>query len=309
MSVEAVNGVEPQKRQHSVGTAVAAGLGTGLVGAGATYLATGGRNIPSLEKVFEQEPDTFESTMKKAKDAGKDEAEIGKVKTAYENFNTAIKTQRTDYDKAKADVDAEIINMKDAPGETVIKDAKDKVTNAEAKEVEVKTFNEKGEVIKDASGKEVTKKIHVSEMKNEIEGLEKDIKDPAKAAEKANNEAKLKALEGEYKAELDALKAEEKTLKDLQTARFEKLAESDGTPKDLKTALTEAESKLNTAKSEAMGKVSEDAKTAFGKIKGALKDIKWGKIGMWGGIAAAVGLIAGYMLSGKPAEAPQEAQA
>lgn len=309
MAVEAVNGANQQERQHSVGTAIGTGVATGVIGAGATYLATGGRNIPSLEKVFEQEPDKFESTMKKVKDAGKDEAEIGKVRTAYTTFNSAIEAQKTAYNTAKSDIDANIKTMVDAEGETTIKDANEKVTNAKSKEVEVKTFNESGEVIKDAEGKEVTKKIHVLEMRNEVEALEKDVNDPAKAADKAKNEAKLKALNAEYKSEIDALKAEEKALLEAQTARFEKLAESDGPQKELKKALADAESKLNTAKSEAMGKVSEEAKTAFGKIKGALKDIKWSKIGLWGGIAAVAGLILGYMLSSKPVEAPQEAQA
>ena len=299
MSVDAINAANPQQTQNSsMGTAIAAGLGTGALGAAAGYQWGGGKYTPSLEEVFAQKPDVFETTMQKAKDAGKEDAKINDVKTAYNNVAAKVTAEQSAYDTAKINLDAEIARMPDADGETAIKDANEKVTNRKAKEVDVKTFNEKGEVIKDASGKEVTKKIHVLEMKQEIEGLEKDIKDPTKEAQKANNEAKLNALKNEYKAELEALEAEEKALKDLKVAKFDKLAENDGTQKTLKTTLTNAETELNTARKTAIEALDDNAKNAFKEIKGALKEIKWGKIGMWGGIAAAVGLVAGYILGG-----------
>lgn len=300
MSVNAINAADqqPQRKSSPIVPAVGAGVATGLAGAGAGYLWGGGKYVPTLEEVFAQKPDEFKTTMKTATDAGKEATDIDKVKTAYNDVSTKIAAEQTAYDTAKSNVDAEIARMKDEGSETAIKDANDKVTNRKAKEVQVRTFNEKGEVIKDAAGNETKKPIHVLEMKNEIEGLEKDIKDPAKEAQKANNEAKLSALKNEYKAELDALEAEEKALTDLKKAKFDKLAENDGTQKTLKTALTEAEDKLSSARKTAIENVAEDAKTAFGNIKGALKEIKWGKIGMWGGIAAAVGLVAGYILGG-----------
>lgn len=300
MSVNAINAADqqPQRKSSPMVPAVGAGVVTGLAGAGAGYLWGGGKHVPTLEEVFAQKPDEFTATMKTATDAGKEAADVDKVKTAYNDVSAKVATEQSAYDTAKSEVDKEINRMTDADGETAIKDANDKVTNRKAKEVDVREFNEKGEVIKDAAGNETKKKVHVLEMKQEIEGLEKDIKDPAKEAQKANNEAKLNALKNEYKAELEALEAEEKALKDLKVAKFEELAKNDGTQKTLKANLTTAEETLNNARKTAIGNVAEEAKTAFGNIKGALKEIKWGKIGMWGGIAAAVGLVAGYILGG-----------
>ena len=60
--------------------------------------------------------------------------------------------------------------------------------------------------------------------------------------------------------------------------------------------LSTKKNELNTAKETAKKAITEETKNAFNNIKGALKEIKWGKLGIYGGIAAAVGLVAGYIM-------------
>lgn len=130
MAVDAVNQANvagaQQQRNRTSGLPLGSSLVLGAVGAGAGYLFGGEK--PSLEEVFAQDPDTFESTMKKI---GEKDAEAAKIlqneRTAiYEDENVKAKNEalkqkaeeiekvvkaRTDYAN-KAELDKALLDAK-----------------------------------------------------------------------------------------------------------------------------------------------------------------------------------------------------
>ena len=231
MSVNAVNGVEPQKKSNPIGTAIGAGLLTGGIGAGAGYLWGGAAERPTLKGVLQKDTVDFKSIEEKASDEQK--TALNEIKSARESVTT------------RAGLTEELKNQKVKIGENEI------------------SYNEAS-----------------ADANNKLKAYQKAKGELAVAAD-ADKAAKQTAME-EAKAELDKARETRKTV-------FNEVK------KDKITKLAEVESN----------------KTAFEKVQKLFKkEIKWGKIGMWGGIAAAAGLILGFMLGNKkPAEAPQETQA
>lgn len=163
MTVDAVNqanvaGIQQQQNRAS-GLPLGSNLVLGAAGAGAGYLF-GGRK-PSLEEVFAQDPDTFESTMKKI---GEKDAEVAKTlkaerlaiygdanvrakNNALQNKTVQISSEvqlrndyanKTELDKAVSDAKDELANLaKDAT------DAEKSAAQAKLKEAEQAVFDAK----------------------------------------------------------------------------------------------------------------------------------------------------------------------
>lgn len=298
MSVNAINAVEPQQKQSSpMGTALAAGAVTGLAGAGAGYLWGGGKHTPSLEEVFAQIPDEFTATMKKATDAGKEAKDVDAVKAGQQAYENAIKDAKNKLEIAQNDYDSHVNSIPDDVNDEV-KNAKSDFDAKKGAKREVQTYNEKGEIEK--NGDDVVKKeLKASEMDATVKKIEKTIEaqtDDAKKTELKNNLAKVKE---EYKAELEAMENAEKKLYEVKEKVMLATADAKDETKPIGKAVRELSTKkneLNTAKETAKKAITEETKNAFNNIKGALKEIKWGKLGIYGGIAAAVGLVAGYIM-------------
>ena len=296
MSVNAINAADqqPQRKSSPIVPAVGAGVATGLAGAGATYLWGGGKYVPTLPEILEKDKVEFESTMKKATDAEKKAEDIKAVEDAYQKVATETAGKQGELKAAQTNYDLKVAEMKDPDGVTDGPISKAKADLDEAnKQKEVRKFKADGSV------DEGTSKMKPSEMKDQIKTLEERIK-TASEADKENLNKQLEAIKNEYKPHIDAFDAKNKALTEAKESRLKAIAAevAESEEKQVLDTLDNAKKNLNEARKNAIKNLGEDATKAFDNIKGALKEIKWGKIGMWGGIAAAVGLVAGYILGG-----------
>lgn len=277
MSVDAINAAEPQQRKHNTGAAIGTGVVLGAAGAGAGYYLGGSR--PNLEKVFEMTPDTFETATKDAE---------GEAKTAADSIGKEVKALNGNAYKAtgKAVKDFEA-KVKD---QTLADDHEAMTAQKSAKETyETKLLEKINE------GKEEGEKLEKLPAKNsnDYKAAEKALKDSEafNTLEKANADVKA----AQVKAFREAAQAEGK----------EDLAKI---VKDYDDAVSKAAEKKAAKITELAGK--DEMKSAFDKIKKMFpKEGKGKAAAIYGGIAAAVGLIAGYLLSGgksAPVEQPAE---
>lgn len=186
MSVNAINGVNPQQGQDKrsvLPAAIAGGTVLGTAGAAAGYLFGGKK--PSLEEVFAQDPDTFESNMKKM---GEKDAEATKIlqderNVIYEDADVKAKKDalkqkvkeieklvyaRTDYankaelDKTLADAENELKNL-----------AKD-ATDAEKNAVNAKIENAKNAIL-DAKLEKFSVDMATKTIRDEFNVLESEL--------------------------------------------------------------------------------------------------------------------------------------
>lgn len=187
MTVDAVNsanvaGIQQHQNQTS-GLALGSSLTLGAVGAGAGYLFGGKKT--SLEEIFAQDPDKFESTMKKI---GEKDAEVAKIlqnertaiyedadvkakNNAFEQKATEMKkaiNARTDYanktelDKTLADAENELKNL-----------AKD-ATDAEKNAVNAKIENAKNAIF-DAKLEKFTSDTATKTLRDEFEVINSEL--------------------------------------------------------------------------------------------------------------------------------------
>ena len=286
MSVDAINGAnaqqQPQKHSALPG-AIASGIGLGAVGAGAGYFLGGKR--PTLEQVFEQTPDTFtkkEVTEKDAEAAKKLQdavteykdvnvnGEVGKAnKAVYDSVQAQTLEKQADLDKAITDAQKKLDEKKVKIGENemTLADVNTKVKNANDKLKAATTDEAKN------TAKEDLKKA-LADRKSFLEGA----KEERSALAKAKNE--------------------------LRTAKIAQFAEKAKTEANaehgIADALTKAQEKLTKARTDKKTELlaKDEIKQAFEKIKDALPKEGKGRMAMIaGGIAAAVGLIGGYLMN------------
>lgn len=291
MSVNAINGVDAQQQpqKHSaLPSAIAGGVGLGAVGAAGGWFLGGKK--PTLEELFTQKPDTF--TKKEITE--KDAEAAKKLEDAVTEYKNAGATEKTNLRTANGAVTTAINGQtpdKQAELQKAIDDAKDAFNKKEV-EIEGKKFKA-SDIAKDL------KDAHA-----EVEAA-KNGDDATKTAAKTKLEtaqSNAKKFNEEVKTEAKAVADAKKKLTEAKKANFDKAAEvADSAEKKLLDAATEAKNKLTEAKSNKLKEITgrDEIKTAFGKIEGALKKEGKGKMAaIAGSIAAAVGLIGGYMLGG-----------
>ena len=287
MSVNAINAADPQQKQgSSVGAAISTGVGLGLVGSGAGYFLGGKR--PDLEKVFAMPADKFESATKDLKDAEKEAADklaAGRkelqdaVEPKYKEFSaktheradkiSAIAPENaelaTNATTAKSELDEIKVNI--GGKDKSLKDVREAVKNARA-QVKAATTDE----AKNAAKEELKKAL------DDYNAFSKDEKAKAAIEKYAKAEHELNTAKV---AKYNADAAEGKPYNALEK-------EISGIRKEYKDAF---DTKMNALKE------NKDYQEAFGKIKKLFPKEGKGKAAMiYGGIAAAVGLIAGYIL-------------
>lgn len=287
MSVDAINGANAQQQPQTHSAlpgAVAGGVGLGAVGALGGYFLGGKR--PSLEEVFKQDPDTFKSEAVTKKDA---EA-AKKLQDAVEECRNAGDAEAKVWLNAQHEVGEAIV------GQNVEKKAEleDTINKAQQK------LNEKKVKIGDT---EYTHAKVKEEFKKAKEAL-RNATDDTKAAKEADVKTaydKVKAFNEGAKEEMKTLNDAKKALRNAQKTAFEeaaKVADSEAAKKA--TAATEARTKFTNAKSAKLTETlaKDEIKQAFEKIKDAIPKEGKGKMAMIaGGIAAAVGLVAGYLMN------------
>lgn len=285
MSVDAIGAQNAQERRSNpIGSAIAGGVGLGAVAATVGYVA--GNKRPDLEKVFTQEPDSFKSEAVKGKDA-----------EAAKKLQDAV----TEYKEAGDNEAKKWLSAQHEVGEAIVKTSVDNKANLD-------------NAITEAQAKLDTKKVKIGEKEYTRSELKQAFKE-AKAAvniaadDKAKADAKqqletarknLNTFSAEAKDEINALNDAKKALRTAQNEAFKKAAEvADSEAMKKVTAANNARSAYANAKSTKLSEIlgRDEIKQAFEKIKEGIPKkggLKWA--GIAGGIAAAVGLIAGYVM-------------
>lgn len=295
MSVDAINAAEPQ-RKSPVGAAIGTGVVLGAAGAGTGYLMS---KRPDLEKVFAMPADKFEAATKDAKDEVKTAADtIAEGRNEYAKAGEAERKILREKGKDVADLikgqtpeNAELAtNLQKAKSDF---DAigKVKITNHEGKEIEVT----KDEVIK--AVKDARAKLNAATTAEAKTGAETELANAKKNAKAFFNHADVKDKN-------TALKNARKAMSEAKIAKFEAEAAKEGenAAKTAKTELQNARNSFETVKKTKMTELvgKQEYKDAFAKIQKLFSREHVGKnMGIYGGIAAAVGLIAGYLMGGK----------
>lgn len=285
MSVDAIGAQNAQERRSNpIGNAIAGGVGLGAVAATVGYVA--GNKRPDLEKVFTQEPDSFKSEAVKGKDA---EA-AKKLQDAVTEYKNAGDAEAKKWLSAQHEV-----------GEAIVNTSVDNKADLD-------------KAITEAQAKLDTKKVKIGEKEYTRSELKQAFKE-AKAAvniaadDKAKADAKqqletarknLNTFSAEAKDEIKALNNAKKALRTAQNEAFKKAAEvADSEAMRKVTAANEAKSAYANVKTTKLSEIlgRDEIKQAFEKIKEGISKkggLKWA--GIAGGIAAAVGLIAGYVM-------------
>lgn len=290
MSVNAINtaDVQPQKKNNA-GGAVGAGIGLGAAGATAGYFLGG--KTPSLEEVFAQEPDTFKTSMAKAEAKDADAAKTLKDEMEAINENADVKAKQAVADAKANEVNQQIVARTDYDNKAELDQAvTDKKAALDAKEVEI-TENGTTKKIKYSEAKQA-----VTDAENGVKNLAADAADDVKKAATDKLEAAKNNL-ANFDNEANALKDAEKNLFEAKKAKFD----ADDATKALRDEASKAVDELKTAKKGLIDKLKDknNVTEAFGKIKKSLTEGKGKAAAIWGGIALAVGLIAGAVLGGK----------
>ena len=261
MSVNAINPADQQKKSSPLAPAI----GLGVVGGATGYLAGGKR--PTLEKVLEMEPDTFEKAVKDVDDELK--AEANKIGSKIKEINEKVKVDS----KLQSDFDAKVAAQK------LEKDAEELKNLTEAnKNYEKKLLETANDAQKEAK-KPVFKKL------DDLKASKAEYDKAVEALKDADETTALK----EAKSAVTA--AKEKALR----------ASEDKKVVDFLKKYDEAVEKVKGKKTEKISKLVKDEKlmTAFDKIKKIFpKEGKWKAAGIWAGCAAAAGLIIGLLTNG-----------
>lgn len=285
MSVDAIGAQNAQERRiNPIGSAIAGGVGLGAVAATVGYVA--GNKRPDLEKVFTQEPDSFKSEAVKGKDA-----------EAAKKLQDAV----TEYKNAGDNEAKKWLSAQHEVGDAIVNTSVDNKADLD-------------KAITEAQAKLDTKKVKIGEKEYTRSELKQAFKE-AKAAvniaadDKAKADAKqqletarknLNTFSAEAKDEIKGLNNAKKALRTAQNEAFKKAAEvADSEAMKKVTAANNARSAYANAKSTKLSEIlgRDEIKQAFEKIKEGIPKkggLKWA--GIAGGIAAAVGLIAGYVM-------------
>ncbi len=284
MSVDAIGAQNAQERRSNpIGSAIAGGVGLGAVAAAVGYVA--GNKRPDLEKVFTQEPDSFKSEAVKGKDA---EA-AKKLQDAVTEYKNAGDNEAKKWLSAQHEVGEAIVN-----------------TSVDNKDL--------GKAITEAQAKLDTKKVKIgekeytrSELKQAFKEAKAEVINAADDSAKASAKQKLKTaadniatFNKEAKGEINALNDAKKALRNAQNDAFKKAAEvADSEAMRKVKAANDAKSAYANVKTTKLSEIlgRDEIKQAFEKIKEGIPKkggLKWA--GIAGGIAAAVGLIAGYVM-------------
>lgn len=287
MSVDAIGAQNAQERRSNpIGSAIAGGVGLGAVAATVGYVA--GNKRPDLEKVFTQEPDSFKSEAVKGKDA-EAAKKLQDAVTEYKNAGASeLGTLRKSNRALTSAIEAQTLDNQAELEETLnkAKDAFDK------KEVEIDgTKYKKSDIAKKI--KEAQAKVKAAESGDEAAktAAKKELDEARKAAKAFN-----KGAEKEATAVRDAQKA----IRTAKKTKFDTAAKVAGsTEHGLVEAAVNADKEFKAVKTTKLSEIlgRDEIKQAFEKIKEGIPKkggLKWA--GIAGGIAAAVGLIAGYVM-------------
>lgn len=300
MSVNAINAADAQQqpKKSNAGSAVAAGVGLGAVGAGAGYFI--GNKRPSLEEVFSQKPDTFTSEAVKSADAAaaktledavKEYEAAGDAKAVTE----ARKNRAAAIDGQKPD-NLDELNSKVTEAQDKLRDKKVKVGDKDVTYAEANT--EYKTALKDHKAAEKA----VADAGESATQAQKDAVTAAKTKLDAATETRKTVVEG-AKEEVNGVITARRNLNNAKMSKFAEQAKvADSAEEAIEKALTTAKNNLtearNTKKTEILGR--DNIKEAFEKIKSAVPKEGGKKMAMYAGIGAAVvGLLAGAMLGGK----------
>jgi F0F1-type ATP synthase membrane subunit c/vacuolar-type H+-ATPase subunit K len=290
MTIDAVNQQDVQRKRVSP---LGAGLAVGAVGAGAGYLWGGGKYVPSLEEVFAQDPDTFTRTMKKALNAGADEKEVFKLLKDINNVTfEKNKKEFLAHKHARETLTERIKSITDFDNaEQLNKNLQEAETALNNKRVTAKI---NGNEVKDYSFKQAHKAAEDAAFKFTQALDTKAIEESQAALNEAHENLKL------FKNESESVFNAKNAIYEAQTKKFSELAKVEGSAEQkLAKELAEAESKFTEAQKKVVGELGDETKNAFKNIQKSLKEIKWGKVGLWGGIAAAVGIVSALIINRK----------
>ncbi len=269
MSVNAINTAEPvnagQKKSNNVGLIAGTTAGLGLAGAGGGLLWGGTKLTP--EQILALSNDTFEARTKDLE--GDNKTAANKVKEEIEKLNNDSNLQVDAEAKKNFDEAVDKVDLgKDAPAQTAFNDAK---TKYDGKLLE--KINERNP--------EAEKFKTLDDI-----GITQDIKDQAEAALKDTPEAQ------EFNT------AKENLRKAKETA-YRATAETDNDVKAIVNAYDKAVKDAAEAKTKKIGDLvnNDEIKTALGKIKKFFREGQGKAAWLYGGIAAAAGLIIGMVIS------------
>ncbi len=287
MSVDAVGAQNAQERRSNpIGSAIAGGVGLGAVAAAVGYVA--GNKRPDLEKVFTQEPDSFKSEAVKGKDA-EAAKKLQDAVTEYKNAGASERnTLRSSNRALTSAINAQTLDNQKELEETLNK-AKDAYNK---KEVEVDGTKYKRS--------DIAKKLNEAQAK--VKAAESGDEAAKTAAKKELDEAR-KAAEAFHKGTKDeatAVRDAQKAISTAKKTKFDTAAKVAGsTEHGLVEAAVNADKGFKAVKSTKLSEIlgRDEIKQAFEKIKEGIPKkggLKWA--GIAGGIAAAVGLIAGYVM-------------
>lgn len=306
MSVNAINAADqqPQRKSSPIVPSLVAGTVLGGAGYGGGYYFS--RKRPDLDAVFAMTPDTFKAETKEAP------AELKEHVTTIENARTEYaKAGETERNAWHTEIKkrANLINsdaMKPDNFEELQRAITDKNATLSGKKVDV-SETKKGVTYEAATNEVKTKRAAWMKAKADLAAAS----DADKAAKQTIVNQKLQELNqakadrktvyNGAKTEVDeAIKAKRDMVK-ARVAKFEAEAAKDGAAKDAKTAIANAANKFTEAKNTKLTELKgkKEIKTAFEKIQKLFSKKANGKTA-WiaAGIAAAVGLIAGYILGG-----------
>jgi len=296
MSVNAINAAEPQQKGNPMASALATGVGLGAVAGGVGYYV--GNKRPDLDKVFAMPKDKFEAATKEAAEDLKDD--VKKIAAGRKVYADAIEEKRkplANARKAKVDLvksqtpdNIDELNKKIADAEDAIK-AKEVGENKLTKtavdaeqETARENYRKAEKVVKDA-GENATE-----EQKNALTDAENKLKEANKKSKEFYNGA------SEEVTKLRNAK------KELANAKRAKVAEAEMTKAT--TDIQEAKKALIDAKTSKLNELTgkQEYKDAFAKIQKLFPKEGGKKIGLIAaGVAAAIGLIGGYIMGNKQA--------
>ncbi len=292
MSVNAINAAEPQHKKHSAGAAFGTGLTLGAAGALAGH--KWGGKTPSLEEVFAQDADTFEASMQKAEGKDPEAAKALRDEMKAIDEDNDIKAKKAAADTKANEVKTAIEGRTDYENKAELGNA---VTEKKA------ALNNKEVEVANADGSEGTRKIKYSDANKEVNDAEEALKkltndatDEARTAAQTKLDA-AKANLAKFDEEAKALDEAKQAVLDAKKAKFE----ADDATKALREDASKAADELANARKGIIDKLKDKntVTEAFGKIRKTLTEGKGKAAAIYGGIAAAVGLLAGYIFSGK----------
>lgn len=291
MSVNAINAAEPQQKGNPMASALATGVGLGAVAGGVGYYV--GNKRPDLDKVFAMPKDKFEAATK---EAGEDlKTDVEKIAAGRKEFKDVC------VDGTKA-VNEEAKKLNSLARSASVEDT----TLAENVEKYEKELKGKSVEITNAAGEKETVKMET--VINNVNKAKKELADAAENEKAAKQTALNNAME-DYKAfkKHEEIKEIRKNLREAQRALGKaqwQAIEADEAAKGLKDSISKLQTKNTEARTSKLSDLTskQEYKDAFAKIQKLFPKEGGKKIGLIAaGVAAAIGLIGGYIMGNKQA--------